>query len=31
MKMSTAGLPPCIVVVDRVTTDRSRTVQASWQ
>ena len=29
-KTSAAGLPPYIVVVDRVTTDRSRTVQASW-
>ena len=29
-KVSTAGLPQYIVVVDKVTTDRSRTVQASW-
>ena len=30
VKISNASLPPYIVVIDKVTTDRSRTVQASW-
>eukprot|EP00947_MAST-08B_sp_MAST-8B-sp1_P002226 g2226.t1 len=30
VKRSAAGLPLYIVVVDRVTTDRARTMQASW-
>jgi hypothetical protein len=30
VKLSNASLPSYIVVVDKVTTDRSRTVQASW-
>ena len=29
-KVSAAKLPPYIVVVDKVTTDRARTVQAAW-